>query len=580
MPESLSALQRIVAVCIIGGPSILAAASGEGLIDAARSDDRAAVVALMAEGADVNARQPDGTTALAWAAMRSNMGIAASLLNAGADPDLANALGLGPLSLAIQNGSAALVRLLLENGTDPNVARESGETPLMTAARLGQVKVMTLLLDHGAAMNAREKKFGQTALMWATGNPHVVRLLVDRGADVRATSKTWDVKYTIYIPTTFTLGKTGIPWNNDGTYISKKGGQNALFFAVQKRDLESARVLVDAGLDVNSVAADGTMPLLASLYKWVPLDGKFVPGRGAPALAGSSQKFGPDLALAGFLLDRGASAIAADSAGYTPLHAAALAVAWAARSSDKEKKAGVYRRAPALLSLGQADGEGSTFSPDEALEIVRRLLDAGADPNQQTLYPTPGPAGDVRINPAPPGSSAFHIAANSSSLALVNMLADWGADPNLARKDGHTSFSVAVVAGDLPVVEEMAARGADLSARYDPDDKLPDPNEAITLSRQGQTITHIAAASLAPDIIKSLYSKGAPLNWKNDQGETPLDLADHQERFREALARQRADGDPDRLRAVVRPTETTDAIKELLAQHVDRAPFGASSVRK
>ena len=577
MSEILSLIPRILAVCVIVGPSILTAVSDEALIDAARGEDPAAVTALLAEGAGVNTRQADGATALAWAAMRSNTDIAELLLNAGADPDLANALGVAPLSLAIQNGSAAMVRLLVENGADPNVARENGETALMTAVRMGQVKVMRLLLDHGAAVNARENKFGQTALMWAAGNPAAVRLLLHRGADVRVTTRTWDVKYTIYIPWTFTLGKTGIPWNHDGDYSSKKGGQNALFFAVQNRDLESARVLVDAGLDVNSMVADGTTPLLASLYKWVPLDGKFVPARGRrPA---SSQKFGADLATARFLLDRGASATGADSAGYTPLHGAALAVAWAGRTGDKGKT-GADRRTPALLSVGRADGKASTFSPDEALEVVRRLLDAGADPNQQTLYPTPGPAGDVRINPVPPGSSAFHIAANSGSLALVKMLADRGADPNLVRKDGHTPFSVAVVAVDLPVVEEMVARGADLSARYDPHDKIPDPSESITLSRQSQTIMHIAAARLAPDIIKSLHSRGAPINWKNDQGETPLDLADHQERFREASARQRAEGDPERLRAVVRPTETTDVIKELLAQRAGDAPFGASAVRE
>jgi ankyrin repeat protein len=576
MTETLGVLLRIfvvwiLVVWIMACPGILTAGLDGTLIDAVRSDDRAAVAALVAQGADVNTRQADGATALAWAAIRSNAGIAELLLNAGAKPDLTNALGIGPLSLAVQNRSTAMVHLLLDNGADPNVTRESGETPLMTAARDGQVDVMKFLLDRGADANAREKKFGQTALMWSAGNPAAMRLLVDRGADVQVTTRAWDVEYTIYAPTTFTLGKTGIPWNTNGQYISKKGGQNALFFAVQKRDLESARVLVDAGVDVNSVAADGTTSLLASLYKWVPLDRVFVPGKSAPAHAGSSQKFGADPVMAQFLLDRGASAMGGDGAGYTPLHGAALAVAWAARSVDNDGT-GVYRRAPALLSLGRADNEAFAFSPDDALEVVRRLLQAGADPNRQTLYPTPGPAGDVRINPAPPGSSALHIAANSNCVALVKMLADGGADPNLVRKDGHTPFSVAVVAGDLLVVKELVARGADLAARYNPDDKFPDPVEAITLSRQDQTILHIAAATDAPDIVEYLYSQGAPINLKNSIGETPLDLADHQERFREALERQGADGDPERLRAVVRPTQTTSLIKKLLAPGAPQPP--------
>src|SRR5690606_23117328 len=117
-----------------------------------------------------------------------------------------------------------------------------------------------------------------TALMWATGKPEAVKLLVDRGADIQPVTKIWEVKYTIYLPTTATLGKTGIPWNNEGNYTTKKGGLNALFFAVQKNDLESVKILLDAGLDVNSRSADGTTPLLAALYKWDQPKVTFVPG--------------------------------------------------------------------------------------------------------------------------------------------------------------------------------------------------------------------------------------------------------------------------------------------------------------
>jgi len=200
----------------------------------------------------------------------------------------------------------------------------------------------------------------------------------------------------------------------------------------------------------------------------------------------------------------------------------------------------------------------------EALTIARRLLDAGADPNRQTLYPTPGPAGDVRLNPAPPGSSAFHIAAGSRNLDLLEMMADHGANPNLLRKDGHTPFSVAVMAGDLPAVQELVARGADLGLRYNPTEKIPDPVKPITLARQNQTIMHIAVLGGSTAVIDYLHSKGVPLDRKNSAGETPLDLADHQERYREAIERQGAEGDAEQLKKVVRKTELSDAIRKLL----------------
>lgn len=538
--------------------------SGDALLDAARSDDHSAVSDLVRRGADVNARDEDGATALAWATSHSNVAIAEILLSKGANPDLTNALGIGPLALAISNGSTAMIKLLISKGANPNIARENGETPLMAAARLGQVETVRLLLERGANVNARDKKFGQTALMWAAGNPAVVRLLVDHAADVAAVTTAWDVKYTIYAPTTVTLGKTGIPWNTDGAYNSKKGGLNALFFAVQKHDLESARILLDAGLDGNSPAADGTTPLLAALYHWDPPELTFIPGKGAPAQAGTSQRFHSDLAMARLLLDRGAKAEAADGAGYTPLHASALAVADATLGPDF-RRGGAYGGKAALLTLGRIDKPAPASQVEEALAIARRLLDAEADPNRPTLYPTAGPAGDVRINPAPRGSSAFHIAASSRNIDLLRMMLQRGGNPNSVRNDGHTPFSVAVMAGDLPAVKEFVERGADLTLLYNPTEKIPDPVEPITLPRQNQTIQHIAALGGSTEVIEYLHSKGASLNSKNSAGETPLDLADHQERYREAIERQGAEGDSEKLKKVVRKTNVSDAIRKLLS---------------
>jgi ankyrin repeat protein len=556
---------KLIAACCIVLLPAFAATPQEALFEAVRNDDLAAAARLLASGADRNAREQDGATALAWAAMRSNIAMTRLLLQAGADPNLTNELGIGPLALAVANGSTAIAALLLENGADPNVARENGETPLMAAARRGQVEVVRLLLERGAVVNARTKKFGQTALMWAAGYPEIVDLLLKHGAETAAVTTAWDVKYTIYAPTTVTLGKTGIPWNTDGEYVTRKGGQNALFFAIQQHDLESARLLLDAGIDVNQPAADGTTPLLAALYHWDPPPGVFVPGRGAPAQAGSSQKFHADLDMARFLLDRGANVAVADGAGYTPLHGAALAVANAALGSEY-RTGGAYRGNPALLSLGPAANQAPAEMIEPALAIVKALLDRGADPNRQTLYPTPGPAGDVRLNPAPPGSSAFHIATASTNLALVKLLADYGANPNLLRKDGHTPFTVAVMAGNLEVVKELVARGADLAARYNPKDHIPDPEKPISLPRQNQTIMHLAALSGSIPIIEYLHSIGVPLDKRNSMGETPLDLADHQERYREAIRREAADGDPEKLRAVVRDSATTDGIKRILAK--------------
>jgi ankyrin repeat protein len=294
--------------------------------------------------------------------------------------------------------------------------------------------------------------------------------------------------------------------------------------------------------------------------------------------------------MARFLLDHGATVNVADGAGYTPLHGAALAVARITTLGRDHSAYGggrAVKTKPPTTAATQPDAAkqvgnesvnpnlpGSAGKLEEALAMVKRLLDAGADPNRQTLYPTSGPVGDVRINPASPGSSAFHIAANSDCAALVKMLAEKGANPNLLRKDGHTPFSVAVLSTNVPVVREMVASGANLTARYNPGDHFADPVKPISLPRRDQTIMHIAAGAGASEVIEYLYSLGVPLDAKNSMGETPLDLADGQERYHEAAARENADDKPGTI--VTRDTSTTDEIKRLLSTSMRRSAIAVA----
>src|SRR5262245_50587097 len=84
------------------------------------SKNVAAVQSFIQQKADVNAPQPDGSTALQWAARWDDMQLAAALIKAGADPRNANRVGASPMFLAAQNGSAMMIELLLRSGVDPN----------------------------------------------------------------------------------------------------------------------------------------------------------------------------------------------------------------------------------------------------------------------------------------------------------------------------------------------------------------------------------------------------------------------------------------------------------------------------
>jgi len=521
--------------------------SGDALLTAVRNGLKADAIALMKRGAPVNAADTTGETSLAWAVMNGDSDLAAVLLKARANPDIADVSGVTPLMVAIQNGQPQLVKLLLDRNANASAARMTGETALMLAVRAGSADIVSALLDHKADVNARESQFGQTALMWAAGQPDIARLLLAHGADFKPVTKAWTVNTVIYTPTTATVGVTGIPWNNDGTYTAMAGGLNALIFAAQQGDRETAKILLDAGADVNQASADGTTPLLAALYHWRSGDDVMASGTKNNRGRGPGLRFVSDYKLANLLMDRGARAKAVDGAGYTPLHGALIGMA-------PIPVAGRFL-APAKVTQKPANPEG--------VAVVKRLLEIGADPNAASVYPTGGPVTQVRVNPAPPGSTPMHIAAQSTDTASLEALIAHGGDVNRLRKDGHTPFSVAAKSNSLPALKVMVAHGADVKMIYNPGDKLADTVEARAEERKNETVLHIAGAAGATDVIEYLVVQGVPTDVVNDHGETALQTADNQEVLRWKLTREGAvgkDGDPDAKRI----TETTDAFKKAM----------------
>ena len=86
------------------------------LIEAVQRRDERAVLALIADGVDVNAARADRATPLVWATLRDDTGIAATLLRAGADPNATDENGETPLLFASAGGNLVIAQLLLEAG--------------------------------------------------------------------------------------------------------------------------------------------------------------------------------------------------------------------------------------------------------------------------------------------------------------------------------------------------------------------------------------------------------------------------------------------------------------------------------
>jgi len=258
------------------------------LIDAAKNVDREAVRSLLKQGANVNATQADGTTALHWASYRDDLESADLLIRSGANVNARNDLGATPLWAACQNGSESMVRRLLTAGANPNAALLLGETPMMVAARSGNPALVELLAAKGANVNARAAR-GQTALMWAVAqkHPEVVKVLIANGADIHARSDSWTEVMAVP-PHGYLEYNRAIP----------HGSETALMFAARVDDLASAKLLVAAGANVNDEDA------------W---------GVSAGVLAAHSGFTD----VVEFLLEKGANADS-DRAGFTALHEAVM----------------------------------------------------------------------------------------------------------------------------------------------------------------------------------------------------------------------------------------------------------------
>jgi ankyrin repeat protein len=464
-------------VIALSGASVVAQSDSR-LIDAIRSRDTAAARALITR-VDVNAAQPDGATALHWAAHWDDVEIADALLRAGARVNAANDLGVTPLLVAAADAGAAMVTRLLEAGADPNAAPASGETALMIAARTGRAESVRALLVHGAQVNARDAARQQTALMWAAAHGHadVVRLLVEGGADVHAR--------------TAARRRLGfVAGNRNGTGHSpesirsysrefEEGGFTALLFAAREDAAEAARALLAAGANVNERDASGAS---------------------AVVVAAHSDSAG----VARLLLEHGADPDA-DGAGYTALHAAVL-----------RGNLAVVR---ALLARGaRADAPLTRPTP------ARR-------------YGNEYAFGDHLV-----GTTPYFLAAKFGELEIMRALAAAGANPRVQASDGSTTIMVALDT-PATRTGNAEGFGSDRRDRYGlitavtPEqmeaDALAIARLAIELGGDvdaadstGNTALHLASSKAFTRVIELLVARGADVNARNKQGQTALTIAE------------------------------------------------------
>jgi ankyrin len=457
-----------------------AAPPGRELAERVKAQDWNAARALVKQGADVNAPLADGTTALQWAAHWDEREVASLLIQAGAKPNAADSNGVTPLLLACANGSVSMASLLIRAGADPSLARATGVTPLMMAARTGNSGIVQLLLERGANINAAESTHQQTALMWAVAEGHtaIVELLLGKGADVRA--RTPARRSRVAASGQFAGGECCLP-----NYV---GGFTPLLFAVQQGQIEAARVLLDAGANVNDAAADGSSALVLAIDS-APVVSDRV-SRTALAAHASQE------AMARFLIERNAD-VTLHGAGRTALHSA------------------VQRKMPALVQL---------------------LLAKGADPNARLERRLPAVSRDVLqangLDVNPIGATPFWLAAGFGDAPIMRALLDAGADPTLTSVDRTTALMVAAGTDFVDGEDKYGVRTFDeditpLARRAAEAVRIClDHGVDVNLSNEkGQTALFGAVYLGSPLVVQLLVDRGARIDVRNAKGQTPWSVA-------------------------------------------------------
>jgi ankyrin repeat protein len=519
-----------VAVAIVMGFVASSRAAGKSdVADAAMRGDKAAVRSLLAQRVDVNAPQGDGATALHWAAYRGDKELADMLIRAGANAKAANREGATPLWLASVNGDAAIIAALIAAGADPNEKLPLGRSPLMIASRTGNVEAMKVLIDHGADVNAKETLRGTTPLMWAADEAHpaAVQFLIERGADINARSnpaprgrgpalgKANDPRKAVAAqgaalaareasPDLGTLnaltrgggagqrgngrggrggagagtptGAAGDDQQDDAAAVFVGRGRQEpidggeltpLVYAARSNDVESVKVLLAAGVDVNQVTG----------YGWSPL------------LVATQNRY---YKLGAYLLDRGANPNLPNDGGWVPLYLA---------TDNRNIENGDYP-----VRKGDMDH----------LEFIKLLLDKGANVNARVKDSTETRTVFTNQWLDESGATAFLRASQSGDVTLMKLLLARGADPQIATVLGVTALHVAAGIGWVEGITYEWSQKDTLEAVKLLLELGLDPNAQADT---GRVALHGAAHKGRPDVVQLLADHGAKLDVR-DYGNT------------------------------------------------------------
>ena len=520
--------------------SVLPQTQSDQLATAIQEGRRAAALAMIKAGVDVNQAQPDGTRPIHWAVYRVDHELVDALIAKQARVDVANEFGHTPLAEAVRQGDARIVKALLGAGSGTEGANPDGQTALMVAIKNGELPVFQLLIDAGANVNAVEKVQDQTPLMWAAAATRnaaeMVKVLIAKGAAVNARAKFSDWPSQI----------TSEPRAQYHAY----GGLTPLLYAARAGCYACVEALVAGGADVNLPTPEGVTPILMALDN----------GHNA---------------VARLLTERGGNPHVWDVYGRTALY---IAVG-NANSGPPAGGGGAARGgAPgaggrgAGAGAGGRGGRGTTAAiaiadsgPQvSSMEMINLLLASGVDTNAQLNMRRPSNQGGRFNDPLlSTGTTPLLRALINNDTDVARLLLEKGANPNIygmglspwlyaagitsgtynpTRGGGSGGVGTGSATVDTALLDLMLAHGADVNAQVTGAASYSgriaraltgDP--VNTTSNEGMTALHAAVRSQNAGLVRYLLDKGARTDIKDASGRTPLDVLNGAPAFQPAV---------------------------------------------